>query len=139
VTPLASLGTISNLHAFRDGRWRLIVNPLVEHTRSVVPGEDPAGGWQPPKEGIARKYIWFLRGYWRDCAARPPVELFDTETDPGCNTNLADDPAQQERRAALEAALTDWEKRTKDTFREEATLAKSRATIDGIVADVFRQ
>jgi hypothetical protein len=65
------------------------------------------------------------------------VELSDTGTDPGCNTNLAEDPAHQERRAALETALTGWEKRTEDTFRDEATLAQSRTTIDGIVVDPF--
>lgn len=45
-------------------------------------------------------------------AARPPVELYDLETDPGERVNLADDPRYQAARQRLA--------RTLHTFRQEA-------------------
>ncbi len=43
-----------------------------------------------------------------------PEELFDTQADPRCLHNLATDPAQVERLAAMRGALRDWQTRVKD-------------------------
>lgn len=41
-------------------------------------------------------------------------ELFDTQADPLCLHNLANDPAQAERLAAMRGELRDWQTRVKD-------------------------
>ena len=54
-----------------------------------------------------------------------PEELFDTQADPLCLHNLANDPVQAERLAAMRGELRDWQLRVKDlAFLPESMQAR---------------
>jgi len=57
-------------------------------------------------------------------ADQSPVELFDLKADPGETRNLAGDPAHQDTRARLEAALQAWREKSADPTLDAARVKR---------------
>ena len=53
-----------------------------------------------------------------------PVELFDLKSDPGETKNLAGDPAHQQTRAKLQAALQAWRETSSDPTLDAARVKR---------------
>jgi len=98
------------MRAIRTDRWKLIAN--FEHAPSQETSPDYADN--------AKGYVETARAMNVPCDAlyHPPFELFDLESDPHEQHNLADDPAHRDTRDELIRALHDWMARTEDPLLE---------------------
>lgn len=106
------------MRAMREGRWKYILNlhPEFEYHTHI---DNDAGklkmgvffaSWQdaaktdPGANAVLKRYH-----------QRPGEELYDLESDPHEQRNLASEPAHAERLAAMRKALDDWMKAQGDT------------------------
>ncbi|MCX6908032.1 MAG: sulfatase-like hydrolase/transferase, partial [Verrucomicrobia bacterium] len=55
---------------------------------------------------------------------QPPVEMFDLQSDPNENKNLADDPAHADARKKLEAVMQIWREKRADPLLDPARLQR---------------
>ncbi len=96
-----------------DGRWKLIVNLMPEATfQNTLIVDDRANFWKswvqkaqhdPAAAKLVNRYL-----------RRPPVELYDLQSDPWELKNLAKDPRQAEQIARLQKQLAGWMKQQGD-------------------------
>ncbi len=100
------------MRVVRERRYKLIWN--IAHGLSFPFASDlwEAPTWQEALKG--GKEALYGKRTIRAYLQRPAFELYDLQTDPDEIKNLADDPAQAKRLAALKEKLKAFQKQTKD-------------------------
>ncbi len=102
------------MRVVREGRYKLIWN-----LASPLPYPFASDLWESPtwQEAFQRgPDAMYGRRTVKAYLQRAPFELYDLEADPDESRNLADDPAQAERLAALKTRLRDFQTRTQDPW-----------------------
>jgi arylsulfatase A-like enzyme len=117
------------IRALREGQWKFILNLHPEFafaTHIDLPGELGRtkywATWEKAAETSASAKAIVTR-YHR----RPAEELYDLATDPHEEHNLANDPAQQERKKAMRSEVEQW---MKDQGDQEKVYGKPRLLSD---------
>jgi N-sulfoglucosamine sulfohydrolase len=100
--------------AVTDGRWYYIRNfmPHRPRGRDTRYGFTVQANWRAWEEHYAAGKCSDIQSQFFQ--PKPPVELFDTETDPWHVNNLATAPEHQEQRQVLEKDLEQWMLETRD-------------------------
>ena len=106
--------TYDMIRAVRDKRYKYIKNfnpekPYTQPIEFLYRNPMMADILQLEKEGKlnAVQQSWLFK-------TKPPVELYDIDTDPDELHNIADQPAQATRLKTMDAALTAWQKKYGD-------------------------
>jgi len=92
------------MRAIRTDRWKLIAN------FDYGPQQEISGQYTVN----TKSYVEIIRAHPLPCISHPPFELYDLETDPWEQDNLADDPDHTEIRDGLIRRLREWMQETGD-------------------------
>jgi N-sulfoglucosamine sulfohydrolase len=120
------------IRAVRDERWKYILNlhPEFQHATHINRAAAGDGleyfrSWEAAAKTDMRAAA--IVGRYRH---RPKEELYDLKADPHEQTNLAGDPAQADRLAAMRTKLASWMEQQKDrgTIFGEPLLADQEPT-----------
>ncbi|MEZ6065442.1 MAG: sulfatase [Planctomycetaceae bacterium] len=111
------------MRAARDARYKLIRNLAPENTYFIggIHKGEPISSWREDAKSdpeLARRVEWLSH--------RPGVELYDLETDPLEQHNLADRPELAEVQGRLQRQLDEWMRQQGDRGLETELLAPTR-------------